>query len=181
MWRPNSTRHGACCGWWLFTFFRRENAQFCAANIKRLHWSSLHRLARTIDRVPVTTVASFGVRSDQFWFSIIGTSNLVIVVEACTDLADPAWSPMGPTLSRTAHPTSVITSGPTAPRAFLPPPLMVRVILESGADRPWSNSLGDTAEPLARQHGSASIAALVKPGLQKSQQLPRMADQMSCP
>jgi hypothetical protein len=38
---------------------------------------------------------SFGVRTNRFGFNITGTSNLVVVVEACTDLANPAWSPVG--------------------------------------------------------------------------------------
>ena len=39
--------------------------------------------------------ASFGVRTNRFGFTITGTSNLVIVVEACTNLANPIWSPVG--------------------------------------------------------------------------------------
>ena len=38
--------------------------------------------------------ASFGVRTNRFGFNIIGTSNLVVVVEACTNLANPVWSPL---------------------------------------------------------------------------------------
>jgi probable HAF family extracellular repeat protein len=34
------------------------------------------------------------VRSNQFGFSITGTSNLSIVVEACTNLASPSWTPL---------------------------------------------------------------------------------------
>ena len=41
-----------------------------------------------------TSDASFGVRTNQFGFTITGTSNLVIVVEACTNLANPIWSPV---------------------------------------------------------------------------------------
>jgi hypothetical protein len=40
-----------------------------------------------------TRDASFGVRTNQFGFNITGSSNLVIVVEACTDLANPVWQP----------------------------------------------------------------------------------------
>jgi len=36
---------------------------------------------------------SFGVRTNQFGFDITGSSNLVIVVEACADLANPVWLP----------------------------------------------------------------------------------------
>ncbi|MGA2863894.1 MAG: leucine-rich repeat domain-containing protein [Verrucomicrobiota bacterium] len=37
---------------------------------------------------------SFGVQTNQFGFTITGTSNLVVVVEASTNLANPAWSPL---------------------------------------------------------------------------------------
>lgn len=37
---------------------------------------------------------NFGVRTNRFGFNIAGSSNLVIVVEACTNLARPAWSPV---------------------------------------------------------------------------------------
>jgi hypothetical protein len=42
-----------------------------------------------------TGAASFGVRTNQFGFNITGTSSLVIVVEASTNLANPVWSPVG--------------------------------------------------------------------------------------
>jgi hypothetical protein len=38
--------------------------------------------------------ASFGVRTNQFGFTITGASGLVIVVEACTNLANPCWYPL---------------------------------------------------------------------------------------
>ena len=37
----------------------------------------------------------FGVRNNQFGFNITGSDNLVIVVETCTNLANPVWSPVG--------------------------------------------------------------------------------------
>ena len=37
---------------------------------------------------------SFGVQNQQFGFNITGTSNLVAVVTACTNLANPVWSPI---------------------------------------------------------------------------------------
>src|ERR1035438_1968935 len=49
-----------------------------------------------------TSRASFGVRTNRFGFDIAGSSNLVIVVEACTNLANPLWSPVG---------TNTLTSG----------------------------------------------------------------------
>jgi hypothetical protein len=38
---------------------------------------------------------SFGVQTNQFGFHITWANNTVVVVEACTDLAQPIWSPMG--------------------------------------------------------------------------------------
>ena len=38
--------------------------------------------------------ASFGVQNNQFGFNITGTTNLTIVVEACTNLASPVWTPL---------------------------------------------------------------------------------------
>jgi hypothetical protein len=35
-----------------------------------------------------------GARASQFGFTFTGSSNQVIVVEACTDLANPAWQPV---------------------------------------------------------------------------------------
>jgi hypothetical protein len=42
-----------------------------------------------------TSDGSFGVQTNQFGFNITGTSNLVIVVEACTNPANPTWYPVG--------------------------------------------------------------------------------------
>ena len=39
--------------------------------------------------------ASFGVRTNQFGFNITWASGRVIVVEACTNLANHIWSPVG--------------------------------------------------------------------------------------
>jgi hypothetical protein len=38
--------------------------------------------------------AGFGVRNNQFGFDITGTTNIPIVVEACTNLAQPVWVPL---------------------------------------------------------------------------------------
>jgi hypothetical protein len=43
----------------------------------------------------------FGVLTNQFGFNITGSSNLVIVVEACTNLANPFWTPVGTTTLNT--------------------------------------------------------------------------------
>jgi hypothetical protein len=42
-----------------------------------------------------TSSTSFGVLTNQFGFNITGSSNLVIVVEACTNLANSSWTPVG--------------------------------------------------------------------------------------
>jgi hypothetical protein len=50
-----------------------------------------------------TSGASFGVQANQYGFNITGSSNLVIVVEACTNLDNPAWSPLQ-TITLTGRP-----------------------------------------------------------------------------
>jgi hypothetical protein len=37
---------------------------------------------------------SFGVQSNQFGFNITNATNLTVVVEACTNLANPVWTPL---------------------------------------------------------------------------------------
>jgi hypothetical protein len=37
---------------------------------------------------------SFGVQNNQFGFNITGTANIPIIVEACTNLASPVWTPL---------------------------------------------------------------------------------------
>ena len=49
-----------------------------------------------------TSDATFGVVSNQFGFNITWASDLIVVVDACTDLADPVWTPVG---------TNTITGG----------------------------------------------------------------------
>jgi hypothetical protein len=41
-----------------------------------------------------TGSTSFGVRTNRFGFNIIGTTNIPITLEACTNLANPAWVPL---------------------------------------------------------------------------------------
>ena len=43
---------------------------------------------------PQVEPASFGIRTNQFGFTITGSSNLVVVVEASGSLANPVWSPL---------------------------------------------------------------------------------------
>ena len=37
---------------------------------------------------------NFGVKDSQFGFNISGTTNIQVVVEACTNLANPVWIPL---------------------------------------------------------------------------------------
>jgi hypothetical protein len=46
--------------------------------------------------------ATFGVNPNGFGFNIAGSSNLVIVVEVCTNLGNPIWFPVA---------TNTLTSG----------------------------------------------------------------------
>jgi hypothetical protein len=43
----------------------------------------------------LTTDASFGVRTNRFGFTLSGSSNLVIVVAAATNLVNAVWTPIG--------------------------------------------------------------------------------------
>ena len=45
--------------------------------------------------VILTTPPSFGLRTNQFGFTISWATNASVVVEACTDLAPSDWSPVG--------------------------------------------------------------------------------------
>jgi hypothetical protein len=42
-----------------------------------------------------TSDSSFGVRTNRFGFTIAWASGMVVVVEACTNLFTPTWSPVG--------------------------------------------------------------------------------------
>ena len=43
---------------------------------------------------PQISASNFGVQTNCYGFTITGTNNFVIVVEACTNLLNPAWSPL---------------------------------------------------------------------------------------
>jgi hypothetical protein len=48
----------------------------------------------TVLRNPQVQPGTFAVRTNQFGFNITGMSNIVVVVEACTNLANPTWYPL---------------------------------------------------------------------------------------
>lgn len=49
-----------------------------------------------------TSGATFGMQTNSFGFDITGISNLIVVVEACTDLTAPVWTPLS---------TNILASG----------------------------------------------------------------------
>ncbi|HEX4120376.1 MAG TPA: leucine-rich repeat domain-containing protein [Verrucomicrobiae bacterium] len=59
-------------------------------------WGSTFDVRPTVAWNPLaqTGDAAFGVRTNRFGFNITGGSNLVVVVEACTNLANLSWSPI---------------------------------------------------------------------------------------
>ena len=59
-------------------------------------WSTTFGLVPTLLWNPQaqTSDGGFGVQTNGFGFNITGSSNLVIVVEACTNLTNPVWSPV---------------------------------------------------------------------------------------
>jgi hypothetical protein len=42
----------------------------------------------------IQTGAGFGVRNNQFEFTITGPANLIVAVKVCTNFAEPAWTPI---------------------------------------------------------------------------------------
>jgi hypothetical protein len=58
-------------------------------------WSTTFGGVKTWNPQVQTNSATFGVRSNRFGFTINGNMGLVIVVEACTNLANPIWSTLG--------------------------------------------------------------------------------------
>jgi len=57
-------------------------------------WSSTFSGRPTVLWNPQIEPASYGVRSNQFGFNITGSSNLVVVIEATTNLTNPTWLPL---------------------------------------------------------------------------------------
>ena len=59
-------------------------------------WSSTFEGLPTVFWNPQaqTSGANFGIKSNKFGFNITGSGNLVFVVEACTNFANPIWLPV---------------------------------------------------------------------------------------
>jgi len=57
-------------------------------------WSNTFGGRPTVLWNPQVQPGSSGIRSNQFGFNITGTSNLVVVIEAATNLVNPTWQPL---------------------------------------------------------------------------------------
>jgi len=57
-------------------------------------WGPFFANRPTVPWNPQVQPGSFGVWTNQFGFNITGPSNIVVVVEACTNLANPIWYPL---------------------------------------------------------------------------------------
>jgi hypothetical protein len=57
-------------------------------------WSTMFGGLPTVQIGARLTISDTGLKDDIFGFTINGTSNLVVLVEACTNLVKPIWSPV---------------------------------------------------------------------------------------
>jgi len=62
----------------------------------RTGWSSTYQRIPAVLWNPLiqTKDGHFGVQNNQFGFNITGTTNIPIMVQACTNLANPVWTPL---------------------------------------------------------------------------------------
>jgi hypothetical protein len=92
---------GFCCTSALNTFICNQ-LQITGTFLKNLYYmpgttdwaSTFGDQPATLWQVQPAVDASFGVRTNQFGFNITWGSNLVVVVEASTNLAHGVWSPL---------------------------------------------------------------------------------------
>jgi len=59
-------------------------------------WSNTFAFVPTVLWNPLIQAsgANFGVQNNRFGFNITGTANIPVVVEACTKLTNPVWTPL---------------------------------------------------------------------------------------
>ena len=70
-------------------------------------WSStFYNLPTVLWNPQAQNDGSYGVQNNQFGFNIAGSSNLVIVVEACTNFANPVWLPVSTNTLNTPNGTN---------------------------------------------------------------------------
>ena len=67
--------------------------------------------------------SGFGVQTNHFGFNITGTANIPIVVEACTNLASPVWTPLQSLLAHQRFALLQRDLPARQPRPLLPHPL----------------------------------------------------------
>ncbi len=58
-------------------------------------WGATFGGAPTWNPQTPTSNTAFGIRTNRFGFNIIGNNNLIVVVEAATNLANSIWTPVG--------------------------------------------------------------------------------------
>jgi hypothetical protein len=75
--------------------FHIENLQLFEVTGSGTAWLDAYQGSSVVTIQAPTKVINIGVWSNQFGFTITGSNSLVIVVEACTNLAHPVWSPVG--------------------------------------------------------------------------------------
>ena len=92
---------GAIAGGSNLTFSATGTVAVAASQAGNGVWNSAPGVTNTIGvgaSVPwhaeVLTDESFGVRSNRFGFTVSGPANLRVVVETCTNLANPVWVPL---------------------------------------------------------------------------------------
>ena len=74
--------------------FERFKVTDNSTNFTVLIRATITRFILTTTTTTTYVVSGVGVRTNRFGFTITGTSGLIFVVEACTNLADPIWSPL---------------------------------------------------------------------------------------
>ena len=58
------------------------------------NWGATYGDRPTVLWNPQFSGTGFGVQADQFGFTVTATNSFIVVVEACTNLANPDWSPL---------------------------------------------------------------------------------------
>jgi hypothetical protein len=78
---------------YVFDYFYKATAYYLPGTTG---WSSTYQGIPAVLWNPLiqTTNGNFGVQNNQFGFNITGTTNISIVVQACTNLANPVWTPL---------------------------------------------------------------------------------------
>jgi hypothetical protein len=86
----------ANCAWLTGLYFQGNAPTLGGDNVFSSDSAIAYYLPGTIGWTPQiqTGADTFGIRTNQFGFTITGTSGLGTVVQACTNLANPTWKPV---------------------------------------------------------------------------------------